>query len=399
MDAVINTMIIIIIMLILFFLFVFLVNSLKGINKTIEKTLPVSGEEEGMVNVQNINDAKIKWTLPTNCRYEVPKIIKDVLKANNIEQTSQDQHDWHIYVPCSYNNTQEEIKNIKPTNLNQRLFIVNGADELGGKNNLWINLVKKYGRNEAKKLAPLTYILYDVEDLRLLNKEFKKDDIYIMKKNIQRQEGLKLSNNKEEILKGFKKGYVVCQELLQNPFLINDRKINLRFYLLLVCQNNEMSAYVHNNGFMYYTRLPFKKGVMKEGPNITTGYIERWVYDVNPLTHVDFKNYLKEKKIVEDPSMVFKKIYNLIAKCVKAMDTKVCIGSQIKNNVSFQLFGVDISLDESLNPMIMEANLGPSIEPFDERDGIVKNSVINDILKVIKVIPDQDNNGYLRIVG
>ena len=72
----------------------------------------------------------------------------------------------------------------------------------------------------------------------------------------------------------------------------------MRFYILLICQNNEIWDYVHNDGFMYYTKTPFVQNGLSDGPNITTGYIERWIYHVNPLTHDDFRNYFDDKKRV-----------------------------------------------------------------------------------------------------
>jgi hypothetical protein len=59
-----------------------------------------------------------------------------------------------------------------------------------------------------------------------------------MKKNIQRQEGLKISKDKNEILNCYKDGYAVVQELLQDPYLINGRKINLRVYCLFIKKSN-----------------------------------------------------------------------------------------------------------------------------------------------------------------
>jgi len=110
-----------------------------------------------------------------------------------------------------------------------------------------------------------------------------------MKKNIQRQEGLKISNSKHEILDGYKNGYVLVQELLQDPYLISGRKTNMRFYVLVVCKANNTDCYVHKDGFMYYTKVPFVKNSLDDAPNITTGYIDRQVYIDNPLTHYDLR--------------------------------------------------------------------------------------------------------------
>lgn len=390
-----NIVVLIIIVLIIFFAFVVIIE--LQMNGSIKET---------MVNINPVT-REIKWAQDKTCPYKIPTVITNILNNNNINETQND--DWTIYIPCTYNNIALEISKIKPSRLDQRIFIVNNAEQFGGKNLLWKNLVETYGREQALLLAPPTYILNDINELRIFNKEYDNNKLYILKKNIQRQEGLKITNDKKEILKGSKEGYVIVQELLQNPYLINGRKINMRFYLLLVCQNNEISAYVHNDGFMYYTKMGFEKNSLEKGPNITTGYIERWVYDVNPLTHNDFREYLdnssRQKTSAEEQilaknekisQVVFHRINELLAKCVKAIKHTVCMGSHIKKFISFQLFGIDIAIDETLEAMIIEANLGPSIEPFDARDSIVKHKVMNDILKVLKIIPDKDN-GYVKI--
>jgi hypothetical protein len=367
---------------------------------------------EHLVNIKPI-DGKIKWYRPNTCKNRINRTLESTLKTNSIEQTNSD--DWVIYLPCSYNKISNEIKEINlPKKQGQhnrkRIFIVNNADELTGKNTLWDNLVKTYGRKKSCELMPTTYLLNSPSDLLIFNKEYKKDNIYILKKNIQRQQGLLITKNYWKIMNGFLKGYVVAQKLLQDPYLINGRKINMRFYLLFVCQNNEVSAYVHKEGFMYYTKDLFKKGTIDDGPNITTGYIDRSVYEENPLTHGDFRKYLDNPvrdlaKVEKDlfnngvpiSLFVFNKIYNLLIKVVDSVKHTICMNSKVKEYVTFQLFGADIAINDKLEPQIIEINKGPDMGSKGSRDKEIKNSVMNDILKVLKIIPDNKND-YIKIV-
>jgi hypothetical protein len=335
--------------------------------------------------------SNIKWATDNTCKYKMTDIYVDVLNEYNISQTKD--NDWNIYFPCTYDETDDEIKKLKAQNLenpNKKIFIIQKSDQIASKSDLWINLVNKYGLNKAKIMCPMTYVLYDKEQLQKLNNEYDKDKIYILKKNIQRQEGLKITKDKNEILNGYNDNYVVVQELLQDPYIINDRKINLRFYTLIVCNNGIQSVYVYQDGFMYYTKQPFIKNSTNFWSNITTGYIDRWVYHINPLTHNDFKKYLHNKNIAYDK--VFNNVYLLIKDLMKSVDNKFCNENDFKFCTTFQLFGVDIALDENLNPKIIECNKGPNLNINDERDGQLKKSLVKDIFKVLGIIQDGNNN-------
>jgi hypothetical protein len=347
---------------------------------------------------------KLKWKRAPYCSYNMTETIKKVLDKNNIKETSGD--DWTIYIPCSYNYTNKEIKdaqkNIK--NKDQRIFIINNADDITNKCSIWNHLVNKYGRHTSSQLMPKTYCLNSKDDMHLFNIEYDPKKYYILKKNIQRQEGLKITNDKKVILNAKNDAFVVVQELLQNPYIIGGRKTNMRFYLLLVCRYGEISAYVHNEGFMYYTKVLFKKGDPSDDNNITTGYIDRKVYEKNPLTLGDLRKYLDDpnRKMYPDELLlvqqkqkisivVMNRIYELLTKLVNAMNLIVCSKDKISENLTFQLFGIDIALNDQLIPQIIEANKGPDLGAKDGRDGDVKRGVVTDIFRIINTIDGPNN--------
>jgi hypothetical protein len=232
-----------------------------------------------------------------------------------------------------------------------------------------------------------------------------------MKKNIQRQEGLMITNNLEEITKN-KGGYVLVQELLQNPYTIMGRKINLRVYVLVVCNKNKYEVYVYNDGFMYYTKDLFAKDSLEMGPNITTGYVDRWIYDVHPLTHQDFIEYLdKDRKLTSVETMIGSsgKISTHVINCIHSLISDVfkafygLIGnktdSKLYNVTSFQLFGVDVAIDNNLNAMIMEVNKGPDLGSKDGRDGDLKRGLILDIMRVVGAVNDNTPNKFIKLLN
>jgi hypothetical protein len=87
---------------------------------------------------------------------------------------------------------------------------------------------------------------------------------------------------------------------------------------------------------MYYTKDKFVKGSKEEGPNITTGYIDRQVYIDNPLTHQDLKTYLDSVRPLNPvetniknqgmkiSDVYFSKIYHLLREVFESFIGKVC---------------------------------------------------------------------------
>lgn len=337
------------------------------------------------------------------CDYSMSENIQKVI--NELGGKESDKKLFDLYLPCAYNDIEGEIKMMNDLDGKPIIFILHNSDELTSKSAIWGNLVNYYGRGMAELIMPNGYRLN--KDLDLFKKEYDDNKIYIMKKDIQRQEGLMITNDYNKILEGNKEGYVIVQELLQNPYLVDGRKINMRVYLLLVCENGKLDVYAHQNGFMYYTKVPFVKNSLNSDVNITTGYIDRSVYDKNPLTLVDFKNYLDngerrltmiEQRVMLNHKLsdfVFGRIYETISKLVDSVRDKLCENSKISQFKSFQLYGVDVALSDDLDVRIMEVNKGPDLGSKDDRDMHVKLSVIRDMFKVVGLAEGED--AFVRI--
>lgn len=341
-----------------------------------------------VVNIDN----KIKWAIDPGCKFQFTEIYREILNNHDIIQTYN--NDWNLYFPCAYDETHEEINKIKKLrlkpNINKKIFIIPNSDELASKNDMWLNIVKYHGINKAMVMCPNTWVLYDVGNIEKFKKDYDPNKIYIMKKNIQRQEGLKITKNKDEIINGFKDGYVVVQELLQDPYTINGRKINLRIYVLVICQNKKLNAYAYKNGFMYYTKVPYVNNSMDFWANVTTGYVDRVVYEENPLTHDNFRDYLYDLGV--DGDNVFGGIYDLIRDVIVSFEDKLAIENELSGFTTFQLFGIDIGLDKNLKPKLIECNKGPNLIPNDDKDKALKTSLVTDTFKVVGIIRDDGNN-------
>lgn len=347
--------------------------------------------------VENFNNQEISnqvWYTPKDCKYNTIKIFNDFFDAHHIPKSKSDQN-WNIYMPCSYTYLERELKTL-PKNLeNKYIFGIHGCDEITRKNSLWQHLRKKYGLNGALKLSPNTYLPYESDDLQRLQSEHRPGKVYILKKNIQRQNGLFITKYYSQILNNLDQ-YIAIQEMLQDPYLIDNRKTNCRVYLLITCSNGQVKSYIYNDGFMYYTTKPFKPYSTERDRVITTGYVDREVYQRNPLTLEDFRRYLKQHGYQGD---INKSLCSLTRKVVAALKPVICGGASRSTSQSppiyFQLFGMDVAFDDHMRPKIIEINKGPDLSSKDKRDGQVKNRLVEDTFALIGIIPNKRPNGFI----
>ena len=358
---------------------------------------------------KNNNICKLKYIIREDCKYIQSKTLMNVINE------TKNKFKYNLYLPCIYEDITEEYDKFIEDK-NGIYFLIDNTDIMVGKEYLYQNVYNKYGREKTINLLPESWILTDSDDYIRFKKEFNPNKIYIMKKNVQRQNGIKISNNLDEIIKNKKEDekndypYVIIQELLQDPYTISGRKINLRVYVLVVKNKNKINLYVYSDGFMYYTAELFQKNSTDNKINITTGYIDRRVYQENPLTHNDFKSYLDsdrtytktEQKIRDNnqniSKYVFNNIYNLITNIFSVFFDNIGNSPKLFNNIKFQLFGCDVAIDENLNAKIMEINKGPDLGAKDTRDSELKHNLVRDIFKTVGLINNDDTNNFIQLV-
>ena len=91
---------------------------------------------------------------------------------------------------------------------------------------------------------------------------------------------------------------------------------------------------------------------------------------------------------------IFGQINHLLAYVFEAFNNT--LGTKT-TGVSFQLYGVDVAIDDQLRPQIMEINKGPDLTFKDERDGNLKRKLAEDIIKSIGLIENDSNNNFTTV--
>lgn len=268
------------------------------------------------------------------------------------------------------------------------VYAINSTDLMASKS----HLARHMQVCGLSQYIPKTFILLGPHKSDLSGLEEGK--IYIIKKNVQRQEGNSITKDIKFIREeAGKQGYVVCQELLQNPFLVNKRKINLRVYFLITLNSGVMNFYIYNNGFMYYTPEFFVANTTDDKYNITTGYIDRRVYQENPLTIQDFYGWLGSEKAAK----LRKNMIGMFKGIKQCYERELLSSNHNTKNYRFNIFGVDVAPDSDLNVTIMEINKAPDLSYKDERDAAVKLNMIKDVMKLVGMSKKGNASNFIAL--
>jgi hypothetical protein len=378
-------LIILLILLIIIFLFIYFVKIFNVKNENINN---------GAVITQNYKYYRCNNKM-------LGPILKDIFDTNNIIQSN---NDWNIYIPCGYNNIEEELKKISINNKNKNKYIfgVNGCDTIVSKNKIWESLVNCYGRKDASKLMPESYVLEDPNEMEIFRKNFNPslDNIYILKKNIQRKEGLKLTKDYFEIIDGYKDNYKVAQKYIRDLYLINGRKINLRVYLLIIIKDNKTYFYLCKIGKCIYTKKKYNDNDLDFESNITSYNLDMTVYNESPRHFNELIEYInKNNNKKSDGEKLFDNIELLLKKISLCLSKNLYQSKNINSSITFQLFGIDVIFDKNLHPYLLEMNKGPDMTPRDDIDKLMKNTVQQDMLKIVGILNNDNNNSFYLIYG
>lgn len=313
------------------------------------------------------------------CDHKPPTgVLKDVLDAHEYTKTTTD--DWDIFLPCNYTHVEQELREMDTQRLlpNQSVFAVDGCDKLVSKNKLWQALVDVYGRARASTISPPTYVVADPDDLARFLEDYVPQRMYICKKNVQRKKGLMMSDNLDTLLRCHYQGYKVIQEYLTDVHLVKGYKLNLRLYVLVVCDTyGNKHVHIHPEGKCLYTEQPYNPDTLHDTSTQITSTASASVYedDALPLTLNDLREHWLNVHVNYDH--VMRNVHEQLHAAVNAVLPKLCRATKFRRVTRFQLFGADVLLrGRDLAPFVLEFNKGPSMKPVNARDYAMKRRVM-----------------------
>ena len=226
---------------------------------------------------------------------------------------------------------------------------------------------------------------------------FDRENIYIIKPVASsRGRGVRILT---DITTLPQKGMV--QKYIYNPHIINKKKYDIRIYVL-VTGFNPLKIYLYDNGiirfcsedydidadklnnnYIHITNFSVNKAMakLKKGLDEEIDYATKWsIYAL--------KGYFMEKKLDFNP--VWKRIKDIVMKVILSIyDLAIPSLKQFKLTSCnlFELYGIDILLDDKLNPWLLECNLNPSLSCDMDVDLRLKSKLITDVLNIIGLVP------------
>jgi tubulin polyglutamylase TTLL1 len=334
------------------------------------------------VNKVDNTDKKLKWYKCKDDKYTNLLFI-NALTERDYERTND--NDWDIYLYCKNDFSNKTLNNIKITNNNQKIYYVDNNAYLGNKRMLWSNLDIFYGRAIAETIMPSTYIF--PKDHKIFLKRHVVHSYYILKNEKQRQEGLRLTNNIGEVRDYDKNGYKFIQKYISDPLLYKGHKLNFRIYLVVICKNNKVTAYIYNDGITTYAAGLYDPNNITFNNTISSFYTGKKLYNEGyPIIISELK-----KEMNLPWSTMMKEANKKIKMVIDATKDKI---TAFKRNVTtFQLFGVDIMFDTKLNPFILEINVGPGMKPYNESDTVLRTNLMHNIID----LTNEKVNNFIKI--
>lgn len=320
-------------------------------------------------------------------KYKHNRPMENMIITNNINKNSN-LKDAELYIPCTYTTAELElVENV--FNEDQSIFAVSGCDNIVSKNYLWYLLEKNLGRSLASEIMPETYLLENEDDMRLFINRYDKNKYYILKKNLQRKLGLLLTKDLNEIINSKKDNFLLVQEYLPEVLTINKRKLNIRLYFVIICYGDKFGCYLYNEGKCIYANKDYDYNSKDMESHVTSLDLDYDIYKNNPLTLNDLKKYM------DNNSMNYETLWTNINTNLRHVSLSIkdhlCINKNLKNNLSFQIFGPDILVDSKFKPFLLEINKGPSMAANIDREILIKNNLFIDTIALVRFFCQKHN--------
>ncbi|XP_043496287.1 tubulin polyglutamylase TTLL4-like [Polistes fuscatus] len=274
-----------------------------------------------------------------------------------------------------------------------------GTFQVGRKDRLWRNVSRmmvKHGKREFG-FVPRTYLL--PQDLRCFRQVWEKSsgnkEKWIIKPPASaRGRGIRVVHRWAQIPK---KHPVVVQQYLSKPKLIGGAKFDLRLYVL-VTSFNPLKIYLYPDGLVRFASVKYVDDINY----LSDRFMHLTNYSINKSNSTYRSNdkadsctghkwtlrtlwsYFEREHI--NVSKIWSSMKDIVIKTMISGESS--INALSRPNIQsryccYELFGVDIILDENLKPWLLEVNISPSLQSSSLLDNAVKGPLIKNVFNIV----------------
>lgn len=280
------------------------------------------------------------------------------------------------------------------------------------------NLKKMYSKFPKQyTFFPMTYILpHELGQFMKPNPKID-DKFFIIKSSTGSQgKGIVITKDKSEAQKF---GDAVVQVYVDDPYLIDDYKFDLRIYVL-VRSVDPLEVYVYNEGLVRVCTEKYQPPTIR---NLANQFMHLSNYSINKnnknFTSGDtnddptfssgskrsfrfFNEYLDKNG--HSSSKIWKKIYSVINKTIISIHPELvrsyrsCMtNGKVGRFHCFEILGFDVMLDKKMKPILLEVNHSPSWNTDTALDLMVKEGLISETMKLLTIDPIERDQALKRM--
>ena len=194
----------------------------------------------------------------------------------------------------------------------------------------------------------------------------------------------------------YKSQTTIIQKYIENPFLFNGRKFDIRLWVLVT---NQLEVYLFKEGHLKLSSEAYDINNVNSYVHLTNFSVQKYnpafsQQEIgNELSFQAFQTYLDENYSILNYSVkdnLITEIKKIIRITMKAVKNKLSLRNK---NSCYEIFGYDFILDCNLTPFLLEVNTNPGFEESSPICDELVPRMIEDSLKltVDRIFNDGDN--------
>ena len=270
--------------------------------------------------------------------------LKGTYKKDNMESVNNYLCDIDYVYRFNYSKCNI-VSQLKHTNI------------LGNKWHQYDHFVKwwkeKYNKPVPDYIPDTYLILKNKLDRPFLEKLFKNKKKWIVKpENASFRAGIHVVNNFKDLKEWIDK-YInnkwIIQDYIDNPLKIDNKKIHIRTYVLLIKTKTYTQVLVYNKGYIFLSKKEYNEKSFDDDSNLSGG--DTWeqmrLYPHNII----------EKHGIEKYRIILRQINNIVKSTMNAtIDNLVCINNNINKFKCYKLLAYDILITDDFKLYLGEIN-------------------------------------------